>query len=188
MPARLEIRGTAEFRATAAKLKQVAGSGELSRLMTRRMREAAAPAVGEAQQRVRAIATSSTRGGGGQARREHTLARRKKTQAARKTAFANRGLRNSVARAVKTQVKSSGRTAGVRIRVQSSTLPTDQRKLPLYLNAGKWRHPVMGNRDRWVTQTVTPPGWFDSTMAKHGSKIRDSAAESVNVINKLVSS
>lgn len=186
MPARVEIRGTADFRRTAAKLK-AAGNGQLTRRMAREMREAARPAVADAQRNVQSVRSGSTRGGGGQQRRAYALSRaRKKTERAKRKAFEGRGLRASVARAVQTQVRSSGRSAAVRIRTNSRLLPEDQRKLPGYLNAGRWRHPVFGNRDAWVTQTATPDEWFDDAMRRHGRKVRTRAVGVVDQIKREI--
>ncbi|MEV0085261.1 hypothetical protein [Saccharopolyspora sp. NPDC050642] len=186
MPARVEITGTADLRRAAADLK-AAGDGRLRREMGRQMRTAAQPAVDGAQNNVRAIASTATRGGGGQARREHAMSRvRNRTERATRTAFEGRGLRASIARAVRVQMSVGGRSASVRIRTQTRHLPKDQRKLPSHLNDGRWRHPVFGNRDRWVTQTARPAGWFESAMRRHGPKVRQGAVKAVNdIISKI---
>ncbi|MFF5988137.1 hypothetical protein [Prauserella flavalba] len=188
MPARVEIRGTDEFRRTAAKLK-AAGNGQLSKRMAKEMRAAAQPAVRDAQTAVKAIKSASTRGGGGQQRREYALSRkRKRTERAKKAAFEGRGLRSSVARAVGTQVRSGGRSASVRIRVNSRQLPPDQQQLPGYMNTGSWRHPVFGNRNTWVAQTARPKEWFDRPMRKHGVRIRRRAVQVVGDIKREITS
>jgi hypothetical protein len=172
MPVRVEIKGTEEFRRTAAKLKE-AGRGDLVRELAKGMRTEAKPAVEDAQRAVRAIASSGSRGGGGQQRRAYTVSRaRKVTEATHWRAFRHRGLRDSAARATKAEVRTGGRSARVRIRVNARQMPRDQRLLPGHMDTGKWRHPVMGNREVWVTQTTTPPGWFTRTVPRHGPKIR----------------
>ncbi|PXY25149.1 hypothetical protein BAY59_24290 [Prauserella coralliicola] len=186
MPARVEIRGTDEFRRTAAKLK-AAGNGKLTREMGKRMKAAAQPAVEDAQRSVKALRTTGSRGGGGQQRREYAMSRaRKKTDRAKRKAFEGRGLRSSVARAVQTQVRSGARSASVRIRTNSSRLPANHRQLPLYMNQGRWRHPVFGNRSNWVGQTVKPAEWFDRPMRRHGAKIRNRAVGVVGDINREI--
>ncbi|PXY21122.1 hypothetical protein [Prauserella muralis] len=181
MPAYYEIRGTGDFRRAARRLKE-AGNGQLTRRMSRGMRTAAKPAVDAAQRSVRSLEASATRGGGGQARREFALGRkRKKTETARRKAFEGRGLRSSTARAIGTQVRSSGQSASVRVRVNTRQLPPDQRTLPAHMNEGRWRHPVFGG-DRWVTQTVSRDEWFDEPMREHGPKIRQGAAKVVDDI------
>lgn len=185
MPARIEIKGTAEFRRTAARLK-AAGDRKLTREMVKRMKVAVRPALEATQREVRGLDVKGVRGGGGQQRREFALSRKKKiTERAKVTSFANRGLRNSVAKATKSLVKTGGRSAGVNIRARASLMPRDQKKLPKYLNAGKWRHPVFGNRKNWVEQ-VAPPGWFDRPTRAHGPLIRNNAVKALDDINKQI--
>ncbi len=41
-------------------------------------------------------------------------------------------------------------------------------KIAASIDAGKsWRHPVMGNRYAWVSQTGSASGWFTDTAVKH---------------------
>ena len=186
MPARVEIRGTKEFRAVAAKLK-AAGNGELRRELARNMRAAAEPVVTAMRQAVMATDAAGVRGGGGQQRREFTVGRaRRNTERVRRRAAAGRGLRATVGRTLKTKVGTGARSAKVEIRSQVKLMPPNQRKLPRHMNVGKWRHPVMGNRDVWVGQTVTPPGWFDRPAASGGRRIRASAVDVVNDINRKI--
>lgn len=77
------------------------------------------------------------------------------------------GLRVLLAKATATQVRTSGRQAGVRIAVRGKKMPTGMRALPRYWEGeattagrGRWRHPVFGDRTTWVQQpsrrTFTP--------------------------------
>lgn len=190
MPAHVEIRGTAEFRVVAAKLK-AAGNGELRRELAKKMRAAAQPVVDAMRQAVMATSSAGVRGGGGQRRREHTVSRaRKPTELIKRRAAEGRGLRATVGRSLRTKVSTGPRSAKVEIRSQTKLMPLGQRKLPGHMNTGKWRHPVFDpTRKRpWVTQTVTPPGWFDRPANKGGRKIRNSAADAVNDINRKIAS
>lgn len=186
---RVEIRGTAEFRATAAKLK-AAGDGRLRREMARNMGKAASPVVTAMQNAVKATSSAGVRGGGGQQRREFTLSRsRSRREAVRRRAAAGRGLRSTVARTLKTKVSTGARTARVEIRSNVKLMPADQRKLPRHMNTGRWKHPVFSpDRERWTTQTVTPPGWFDRPARIHGRKVRDQAVDVVRDINRKIAS
>ncbi len=85
-------------------------------------------------------------------------------------------------------MKTGSRTAGVEIRSLVKQMPPGQRKLPEHMNTGSWRHPVFDRTRKkpWVTQTVTPPGWFDRPANKGGRKIRDSAVGVVNDINRKI--
>lgn len=91
---------------------------------------------------------------------ERTLAR----------AIRGSGLRDSAARALKIEYRERATARrpflGIRVRMSSSALPADQRRLPKHMNYGRWRHPVYGNDNRWVTQTALPEGWFDGTFAR----------------------
>ena len=41
------------------------------------------------------------------------------------------------------------------------------------MNDGEWRHPVMGNRDVWVDQYVSPSGWFTATARRKHPDIQE---------------
>lgn len=72
------------------------------------------------------------------------------------------GLRASVAAAVKVQVRTGGKQAGVFVVATKTRMPRGFRNAPKRLNARNWRHPVF-TPERWVTQTGKP-GWFDNAM------------------------
>ena len=77
--------------------------------------------------------------------------------------------------AAATKVSITGR--GVRIRVNNGSLG-NARKLPAYIDAGKtWRHPVMGNRRAWVSQTASEPGWFTKTGLRTSPQIKREVTE-----------
>lgn len=41
-------------------------------------------------------------------------------------------------------------------------------KIAASIDAGKpWRHPIMGNRKAWVSQTGSASGWFTDTATRH---------------------
>lgn len=70
------------------------------------------------------------------------------------------GLRRRVARTVRTTVRTSGSGVGVRVWSDPKKMPGGQGNLPAHMNTGRWRHPVWGDRESWVTQTIEPR-WFD---------------------------
>jgi hypothetical protein len=80
------------------------------------------------------------------------------------------GLRESIARAVQMQVRTTGRFGGVRIRVDRRQLPPAQRTLPGHLDEGRWRHPTFGHRP-WVTQTARP-GWWTQTVRRNTPRMQ----------------
>lgn len=78
------------------------------------------------------------------------------------------GLRSRTAGAVRIQVKTTGGSAGVRIRVAKTARLG---LLPQYMNRGHWRKPVFGNRKVWRDQQM-PPGWFDRPAEKGAPHVR----------------
>lgn len=77
------------------------------------------------------------------------------------------GLRASIARAVHVKIADTGWKVGVRVRVDGTKLPADQKYLPRGLDSVKgWRHPIYGT-DKWAQQYGNPPGWFTSTAKAH---------------------
>lgn len=120
---------------------------------------------------VKSLDSKSTGGGAGANARENyvTGGAAKSAAMARRGARA-RGLRASAASALKIEYRerpsARSRWIGVKVRMSSKALPSDQARLPKHMNYGRWRHPVFGNKDAWVTQTVGPVGWFDGTFSK----------------------
>ena len=73
------------------------------------------------------------------------------------------GLNVSVAKArQRVQIRTGAKTAGVRIVASGAVRGA---------NAGVVRHPVFGNRARFVSQTV-PGGWFDQTLESSAPQVR----------------
>ena len=171
----IEITGVEWGRAAAA-VKSL--DKEIFRDLSREIGRIAKPMVDDMRQAVQA--TSASAGGGGSissataSRAAFSISRSRGAMTARKfTGIVGRsGLRAAVARSVQVQRRTSGSTAGVRIKANAGSMPADQRTLPAYMDQGSWRHPVLGNRSAWVTQTVTPSGWFTKTAATSGGKVR----------------
>lgn len=176
--ARVEIRGTREFRELARKLKD-AGENKIARELNKAMKQSAGPLVNEAKRNVRALQIKGEGGRGGSitrrggssarlARYRMALGRKKTLSEERKLALyrKSRGLRDTVANAVSAKTTVSARSASLRVRAAQAKMPHDQRKLPRYLNRGEWRHPVFGG-DTWVRQTA-PPAWFDDARRTKG--------------------
>ena len=77
-------------------------------------------------------------------------------------------LRSEMKAATRAQFRSSGNQAGITLRVDGRKMPAGKRSLPAYMEGTKprWRHPVFGNPEVWVSQpdhsffykTVTPFG------------------------------
>jgi hypothetical protein len=76
-------------------------------------------------------------------------------------------LRGALTRATRVEVRTTGRLAGVRLRVDGRKMPDQMKSLPAYREGYKrpWRHPVYGDRDVWVSQPARPV--FDRTVEPH---------------------
>lgn len=73
------------------------------------------------------------------------------------------GITAKMVRSVSLRV-SGGR---VRIFVRPGAMGSAS-KIPAYIDAGQsWRHPIMGNRKAWVSQTGSASGWFTDTAHQH---------------------
>lgn len=80
------------------------------------------------------------------------------------------GLRQEMAANIAIRTRTTGDTAGVRVSLQASKLG-DKRRLPRLMNKGKWSHPVYGNRERWVRQTIRP-GFWSGTISIFAPQVR----------------
>jgi len=97
---------------------------------------------------------------------------RKARQAAKSMLPQRGGLAKRVAGSrINTQVLTGRNRYGVRITVGRGRSARDT-------NRGTIRHPVFGNRDRWVTQKV-PKGWFDDTMRREAPAIRKDVEKAI---------
>lgn len=201
MTVAVQILGAEELRRTAAKLKQVDNGKRIRRDMTRELRGAGDDAVEAARRAVGALASTASRGGGGQARRAFTVSRsRRPSERLRTRAFAGRGLRLTTAAATRTVVRTGRASASVRIEVNRSRLPHNQRELPRHMDVGSWRHPVFdwrlpgrhpgghGRGKVWVTQTVSRPGWFSDTVPPYGPTAARRSYDIIDRVNREVAS
>jgi hypothetical protein len=74
-------------------------------------------------------------------------------------------LRYLLASATRVEVRTSGREAGARLRVDGRKMPSGMRSLPAYREGYKprWRWPVYGNRNVWAQGQPHPT--FDAIVA-----------------------
>lgn len=91
------------------------------------------------------------------------------------------GLAERVAKApMRVQVRTGAQTAGVRVVVGKD------RSGARAANQGLIRHPVFGNREKWVTQKV-PPDWFDRPMRQGARTVRPELEKAMQrVIDQIV--
>ncbi|WP_326808179.1 hypothetical protein OHB04_22840 [Streptomyces sp. NBC_01775] len=145
----VRMLGTGQLLEMQRRLR-AAGNESLRASMQRRVRRAAEPLKSDLQSAIRHVPISSpgrsTRRGG--------------------PSPTTRPLRATLAEALRISVRTSAGSAGARVWVDKVLLPPDLRNMPDTINSGRIRHPVYGNRRRWVTQTA-PPLWWDRAVRNH---------------------
>lgn len=135
--------------------------------------EAGKPAVEEVKQAVLAIPITS-HGGGGAQRRSYNVGRATTARAKKSASRRNTQLRSTIASATRMQITAKG----IRIVVNSSKLPEDQRSLPRHLDSAKgWRHPTFAHSP-WVRQKGKP--YFGETIKKHAPDIRRAVVKAMD--------
>ena len=150
------LRSGKELRTISRELKHVGNGREIKKRMTRELRAVAAPFVPA----VRAAVLSAPVKGEG-----------------------STGLRARLARATRLQVRTVGRQAGVRILVDPKRMPDGEKALPEEFEGTKrWRHPVYGNRDVWITQDPKP--FFFRTVRPLGPASRVAVGRILDKISK----
>lgn len=140
----LTIRGQHKLREVARALRE-ANRNDLARGLQRAVRDASKTTVDAIQRSARDIQTTGVRKPG--AKRPFTAV------------VAPKGTRAKIAGAVVADIRTAGEDPRVRFRVGASRLPDTLKNMPRKFDDGKWRHPVMGNRDVWASQTSRPWWW-----------------------------
>ncbi|MGW3024834.1 hypothetical protein [Streptomyces sp. NPDC001221] len=85
-----------------------------------------------------------------------------------------RPLRATIADAIRISVRT-GSSPGATVWLDKGRMPPDLKNVPAQLNQGRLRHPVFGNRRRWVNQYASPP-WWDTTVRNHQSRMEQEVA------------
>lgn len=152
MAGQIRLLGTGQLLELSRRLRAASGA-PVQQNFARRIRRAAEPLHRDLQDAIRSLNIASpgrsTRGG---------------------PSPTTRPLRATIADAIRISVRTTG-DPGARVWVDKSRLPPDLRNMPKVINTGRIRHPVYGNRRRWVTQTATPL-WWDRTVRAHESRMR----------------
>jgi hypothetical protein len=154
------VRDSGDLRRIAKELKAM-NDKELKKKLSKELRAAARPLVPVTRKAIRAIPSSRS--------------------------YSAAGLRGRMSKAVRTEVKTSGKQAGVRIRVDGRKMPAKQGALPAYMEGSKkpWRHPVYGNREVWVVQTAKP--YFYKTLRpKAGPAARKAVNRVITDVSKQI--
>lgn len=133
---------------------RAAGNENIRSSMQRRIRHAAEPLKDELQTTIRELAIASqprrTRPGG--------------------SSPTTRPMRATIAEAIRISVRTTAGGAGARVWIDRGRLPADLKGMPAAINEGRIRHPVYGNRRRWVQQDAAPL-WWDRTVRAHTPRI-----------------
>jgi len=134
--------GTEDLEDIGTALRYEQDGTRIRRQIAAELRKAVEPAVADAKARISAMHSTGL-------------------------AHAGDPLNTAIARKVKAQVRFSGKQSGVRVRVATTPDVRGFKNAPRRTNRAKgWRHPVFGDRERWVHQEG-PIGWFDDAMHAH---------------------
>lgn len=151
MPAEISVTVTPDLAAVTAHLKKYAEGGgkELKKQLAREMRAVGDQVVNAEKSAVGRTKIKGVKSGGS--------VRHKRGG----STGSGTGIRGPVAASIKRRNRLSGRVVGVEVRAAGGGLPW--KRAALAVSLGKWRHPVFGDRDTWVTQVAFPPGFFWKT-------------------------
>lgn len=156
---RVQVYGQSELRDLARDLRRQADGRRRVRELGKELRQAAKPLNVKAKQAARALPS--------------------KNQNARR---GTPSLRRQIARAVSTNVRLSGNRAGVKVFIDGKKMPPGKRTLHKYVEATpgwtRWRHPVFGNTDKWVTQRSHP--FFTRATASAEARAREAVRDVLN--------
>ncbi|MFE7444561.1 hypothetical protein ACFU7X_29400 [Streptomyces chartreusis] len=145
---------------------RAAGNENIRQSMHRRIRRAAEPLRSELQSTMRGLDIRppgrTTRPGG--------------------PSPTTRPLRATIADAIRISVRT-GASPGATVWVDKGRLPPDLKNMPKVINDGRIRHPVYGNRRKWVTQWAQPP-WWDSTVRRHLPRMEREVARIVDDVRR----
>lgn len=154
----MQILGTGQLLELSRKL-HAAGGSRLKANMTRRIRRAAEPLRDDMRQTIRTLPIKS------QQRRSGKRGG---------PSLNTRPLRSTLAEQVRLSVRTSG-NPGARVWFDKGGLPPGLPGVAEALNRGRNRHPVFGNKRRWVEQTTTPL-WWEKTVRKHTPRMQSEVA------------
>jgi hypothetical protein len=162
------LKDTGDLKAAAKALKQHADGKELMKELRGELRAVARPLV----PKVRAAWLSAPSKGHG------TSTRKRRGQP---------DLRKLFAQATRIEVRTTGKSAGVRIRTDGRKMPDGMKALPGYaegIRRRPWRHPVHGDRETWVVQEPFPR--FFAAVQPDEAAARRAATDAVDkVLNKI---
>ncbi|HWU24076.1 MAG TPA: hypothetical protein VN088_21250 [Nocardioides sp.] len=154
----MRVHTTRDLKRIATELR-VMGDKQLKAEFRKELRKAARPMVPAVKQAIRAIPS--------------------------KRSYSADGLRGTMSSAVKLQVKTAGKQTGVRLRVDGRKMPAHMKSLPSMVEGKKrWRHPVFGNKEVWVTQDARP--YFYQTVNRLGPATRLNVAKAAEHVARKI--
>jgi len=139
---------------------------EVKKQLRKRLTEAAKPVVDDVRRAELQIETKSG-----------------ETEMKRKKRGETLGLRQSLAAATVSEIKATKRGGAVHIRVSTTRFMAASgrpRTVPYYMEGRRkrpWRHPVYGNRNKWVTQSPHP--FLGVTVLKHKDEFEKQVTSAV---------
>jgi len=156
----LRVSGGKELARISRELRTVGNGREIRKQLGKELRTAALPLVPAVRASIQAIPAAT-----GQ----------------------SSGLRSRLAKATRLSVKTTGRTASIRILVDGRKMPDGERALPAYIEGTKpnWRHPVHGHKGTWVRQQAHP--YFYKVVRPLGRKSRTAVIRTLDEISKKIS-
>ncbi|MFJ2719366.1 hypothetical protein [Streptomyces sp. NPDC087437] len=159
MVAGLELRTSKDLKRIAAELRRM-DNPEMKKRFNRELRQAAKPMVPAVRKAIRQIPS----------KRRYTAS----------------GLRGRMSKATKLEVRTTGKDAGVRIRVDGRKMPNKEKSLQSYMEGVKprWRHPVFGH-DVWVQQPSRP--YFFKTVDQLGRQTRQNVNRAIDQVARDIS-
>jgi hypothetical protein len=139
----IRFRGRNTLDQTSRALRRAPGN--LRRELKEGLGDAARPAVQALRAATRTADVSGRRRGGRPFRAQ----------------IPSRGLRGPIARSIEADISTSATGARVDIQAREGSIPPRIRRLVKYVlgSSTRWRHPVMGNRNAWVTQNAPNVWW-----------------------------
>jgi hypothetical protein len=150
------VRDSGDLRRISRELRGM-DDKELKKKFRRELRKAAAPLVPKVRASIRSTPS--------------------------KQAYSPAGLRGALSKATRLEVKTTGRQAGVAIRVDGRKMPAHMKSLPSMVEGKKrWRHPVFGNRNNWVNQPSEP--YFYRVVRAAGPAARRAVGRVLDDISK----
>ncbi len=140
-------------------LRRVSDGKVLRKELAKELRKSAAPMVPAVRSSIKAIPTKGTD---------------------------SSGLRGRMAKATRLKVKLTGPHAQVSVLVDPRKMPDGEKGLPAHMEGSgkRWRHPVFGHDDRWVTQKPHP--YFYKVVVPLGRESKRGVAKALDAVTKQI--